>query len=297
MSTITPREAQEMAQRVAIAQRVASRAFQAASYQDYVKRKKREGKKPLSKADWQSRLEGGPKDTGDGGGSKGGLGSRILTFVKGLKPAAKVKLKGASEHVQNLVTDKAFRGKAMKSAASRIKKAPGAAASQLWKSAKGEVKSVVVDTPVIVAKLLKEKRKPTKAEMKTLYGTGVYVAGTVLGAMGGGAAWGASKALLHSLSLHIGIKAVSGVADDIFLHGETAESFATGGGLADKLPFSTSDIPGLGPAMEFVRGLTAAEGEGPDEAAQKIMERMVLHVARQLEQGLSDEEMRLILEH
>lgn len=290
------------------ARRVVGRYFEAKTpnYKDYVQRAKKDGKKPMPKDEWESRVLGKGKDEKRGRGVK----EKLKKLFSKVKPNAKMKkaLEGAPEKVQQFFADSSFRNKATKEMAKGVKKAAGKIASAIATTAKSEVASFG-KAAKIMGDLVKEKRKPTKEETKTLYGVGVYVAGTAIGAATagtGGAAFAGAKALLHSLGSHIAIQSMSQVADDVFLHYETAESFATVGGLADKLPFGTGAIPGVGQVMDFARNILASDmyhfaaekdDAGSDDIMDKFVKRMLEEVVSKLEGGISDEDIKAILEN
>jgi len=222
----------------------------------------------------------------------------VLAQAKGASKAMVQSIQDAPEKVQKFVANKEYRDQTMRQAAKTIKAAPDKIKKSVMASAKSELKAIFVEAPKILGTLAKEKRLPTKAEAKTLYGVGVYVAGTALALSGGtpmAAALAGAKAFGHSLGLHIGIKAASQYADETFLAYEAVESAATGVGVADALPLATGNIPGLNQLLDGVsRLLTGSENESHD--MEDLIDILIENVADVLDGGISDEDMKKILE-
>lgn len=293
--------------------RVASRWVEAKkpSYKDYVQRKKRDGEKPLSKEDWEVQVLGKKKEEGSDT-EDGKLKSLVKGALSKIKAVGKVKdmIREAPKKVQKFLFDTDYRNEALSKAAESAKRAKKKAIPAIIEAAKGEAKAIFKDAPTILYKMAKEKRAPTKKEAKTLYGVGVYVAGTVLGTLGtaglGPAAWGGSKALLHSMALHTAFRASSDVMDEAFLGYEATESVAVGADVAEKLPLATGDIPGLGHIMDFLADaislIASEEIDSPEdqEAANEVLEELIEafydNVIKQMEKGFTDQEMKEFLE-
>jgi hypothetical protein len=223
----------------------------------------------------------------------------VLAQAKGASKAMVKAIQDAPEKVQKFVSDKEYRDQTMRQAAKTIKAAPGKIKEAVKESAKSELKAIFVETPKILGTLAKERRLPTKSEAKTLYGVGVYVAGTALALSGGtpmAAALGGAKAFGHSLGLHIGIKAASKYADETFLAYEAVESAATGAGIADALPLATGDIPGLNQVLDGMSRLLGASEKSEAHDMDDLLDKLIENVADVLEGGMSDEEMKKVLE-
>lgn len=229
----------------------------------------------------------------------------VLSGVKGLSKSVARSIREAPEKVQRFIVDDKYRDEVTKAAARTIKEAPGKIKTAVIQSGKAELKAIFKETPRILATLAKERRAPTKEEAKTLYGVGVYVAGTILAMTTGGPAGGAlgraamagAKAFGHSLSLHIGIKAMNQFADEGFLAYEAAESVAQAGGLAAVLPISTSNLPGLGQIWDAVsKVIVGAEEKSKSEPTMdNMIEQLIRIIGEELEKGLTDDEIVKIL--
>jgi len=227
------------------------------------------------------------------------LVDRALAKVKGAKDHMVAAVRAAPAEVHSFLFDKAHRNKRTKELAAKLKENAPKAKKALFSALKRELSSFPKAGAIL--KRVATGGKLQKGDVKTLYGVGVYIAGTVLGAMSGGAAgaalFGASKALLHSLSLHASIKAVSHLADEGFLGYEAVESGAMATGLADALPVNTSDLPGLGKVFDVLKEVVTAADEKDDEYLRKFVEAMYDDIVKQLEQGISDADIRDVLVH
>lgn len=227
----------------------------------------------------------------------------VLSGVKGLSKSVARSVREAPEKVQRFIVDDKYRDEVTKAAAKAIKEAPGKLKRAVIQSGKAELKAIFKETPRILATLVKERRAPTKEEAKTLYGVGVYVAGTILAMTTGGPAGGAlgraamagAKAFGHSLSLHIGIKAMNRFADEGFLAYEAAESIAQAGGISAVLPVSTSDLPGLGQIWDAVSTVITASDEKLEPTMDNMIEQLIKIIGEELEKGLTDDEIVKIL--
>ena len=286
-----------------MALRIASRDMVALSYKEYVQRAQRQKRRPMPKDKWESRYLGKGKGNGE---------EKKKRLLKAFPKASKKMVEALSKAPQKTLlffANKEFRNETTKAAARKLKGGGKKAAKALWENAKKEITSFPKAGKILV-NIAKEKRAPTKEERKTLYGVGVYVAGTVLGSLAGGAGgalFGGSKALLHSLSLHIGIGAASSNVDDMFLHTETVESAATVGGVTKYVGLGTGDIPGFGQIMDAAIGATrtflgsdsrpisfrTVEGDGMEKFIAGVYDKIVEH----LDNGISDEDIKSVLEN
>lgn len=223
---------------------------------------------------------------------------RVLQSVKGVSKSVAKSIRNAPKNVQKFVVDKDYRDKVTKAAAKAAKEAPGKIKQAVLDSGKSELKAIFKETPKILASLVKEQRAPTRAEAKTLYGVGVYVAGTVLamsGAGGAGVLLAGARAFGHSLGLHIGIKAINRLADEGFLAYEAVESAAQAGGMADALPLNTGDLPGLNQIWDAVSTVVTGAEKKSEPTMERMVERLIEIVTDELEKGLSDEDIAEIL--
>tara|TARA_X000000950_G_C13906368_1_gene657034 strand:+ start:2568 stop:3644 length:1077 start_codon:yes stop_codon:yes gene_type:complete len=220
----------------------------------------------------------------------------------------------------------------------------------LGTSAVREVRNVGVNTPSILKDCLKEGRKPSKekqkwpkgcdepgsktkcsvgeaSEMDILYGSSVYAMGVAVTAGFGGASGALAgiamgKAFLNSLTLHIGIGAMSQFWDGKFLHAEVGQDVATmsGGSIAKAVSeHGSGSIDGLGSIFEAVAtlagktvGVIAAEDfqsiledqemirlakeDDEDALMEKFMDFCLKSLCAKLDQGFSQEEIKSLLE-
>lgn len=164
------------------------------------------------------------------------------------------------------------------------------------------------------------------SEEDILYGSAVYAGGIavataltpVVGAAG--VAMVGAKAFLNSLTLHIGIGAYSSAVDMKLLHAEVGQDAATvaGGSMAESVAqFGTGTIDGLGTLFESAVNLgkslmasedfeellqdqemirLANEGDG-DKVYGRFVKHVTDYAVAKFEKGLSDEEIKSILEH
>lgn len=164
------------------------------------------------------------------------------------------------------------------------------------------------------------------SERDILYGSAVYAGGIgVATALSGGTSVAAvgvvgTKAFLNSLTLHIGLGAASEVWDKWLLHAEVAQDAmaVAGGAMADAVSnFGTGTIDGLGSLFEtvfnFGKSMLAAEdfdnilqdqelirvaNEGDaGKTHEKFVQGVIDYAVAKLEKGLTEEEIKSILEH
>jgi hypothetical protein len=158
-----------------------------------------------------------PKDSG-------GSFQDFVSKVKGAKQSIVDAVKKAPQEVQQIFTDSEHRKQFLGDVASNVKKSPKAVAMRIIKSAKSEVHEIKHAVGA-AKKLFKKPPGPfSKEDKKALYSAGAYVAGAMLAAVPPGTMIAAASALSHSFAMHIGIKAVSKLMDDGFLHFEWAET-------------------------------------------------------------------------
>lgn len=280
----------------------------ARSYQEYVEEKKRDNERPLPKAEWE-------KFQGKGKSESKGLKSqpksdRAKAFLSKANSVMSKAFEAASHKVKTFIADPVERKKMTREMGRSVKKNAPRAAKAMWNGFKGEAKAIAVDAPSILFKMAKERRKPTKKELHTLYGVGVYAAGTALAFSGATPLLAAAKAFGHSITLHATFKAIHTVADEIFLGTEAVESVALAGGLGDKLPVMTSDIPGLNHIWDFMAEtasqvtklpmLVAAEGKEPEGEEEKFLYDLMQRIyeeAGKVFENLTDEDIEAIMAH
>lgn len=148
-------------------------------------------------------------------------------------------------------------------------------------------------------------RKLNKQEAYTLYGVGVYAAGVALSFSGATpllAGVAASKAFGHSITLHAGFKAMSGLLDDVFLGAEAVESAALAKGIA--APVNTGMIPGLNQIWDAIGGVITkvgaddkpAELKGDRKFLHDVMMRVYSDVSKSFE-DMTDKDIEAIMKH
>lgn len=273
----------------------------ARSYGEYVDDKKSRNERPLPKAEWESRKT--PSETEPGKGLKSAPSeSRTKKLLSRANAAMGRAWSSASKSVQTFLSDPVERKKMTRDMGASIRKAAPRAAKAMWAGFRGEVKAIAKDAPTILYKLAREKRKPTKSEMYTLYGVGVYAAGTALAFSGAAPLLAAGKAFGHSITLHATIKAMSTIMDDVFLGVEAVESAAMAAGLGSKLPFGTGDIPGLNQILDAVSSAVklGSETKGPEGEEEKFLDDLMQKFykeAGKVIEGLNDKDIDAIMEH
>ena len=164
------------------------------------------------------------------------------------------------------------------------------------------------------------------SEKEVLYGSAVYAGGIsvamafapVVGTSG--VAWAGAKAFLNSLTLHIGLGAYSSAADMKLLHAEVGQDAATiaGGSMADAVgTYGSGALGGMGSFFESVFNVgksmlasedfeellqdqemirLANEGEA-DKVYGRFVKQVTDFAVAKFEKGLSDAEIKSILEH
>ncbi len=151
----------------------------------------------------------------------------------------------------------------------------------------------------------RKARMINKSELHTLYGVGVYAAGTALAFSGATplvATGAAAKAFGHSITLHATFKAVHTVVDELFLGIEAAESATMAGGLSAS--FGTGDIPGLNHIFDGLSSVASAVtklgAEGPSTDEDKFLHDFMQKVyaeAGKVYETLSDEDIEAVMKH
>jgi len=284
----------------------------ARSYQDYVKDKKRRKEKPLSQPKWQSIQKGQEEPKGL---KTPPTKSRFKHMLSRASGALKKALKGAPKETKRFIVDSEHRKKVTKAMGKSIRENGPKIAKALKENLKSEWKAIHTDVPKILHSLAKERRKPTKDELHTLYGVAVYAGGTALAALGAASASPlvvagvAGKAFLHSITLHAAFKTMAATADEVFLGAEAAETMATGvaqAGLAGSLPVNTGQIPGIAQLWDLVgsavkgigtaAGIMAAEESDEDKALSAFLDKFLKNFAKTIE-DLDDDDMKAVLEH
>ena len=349
----------------------------ARSYGEYVDDKKSRGERPLPKGEWESLhspSEDKPKAKGLKSGPKGSRVKALLSKANGVMSKA---WHASSKKVQTFLSDPVERKKMTKEMGAAIRKAAPRASKAMWAGFRGEVKAILIDTPVILASAAgltssvkvsrinkkgerkevwisttllekgddgefkdtgtiklkgkdpdghsreadkfeiikgkdgkaqtqKKARMLTKSEVHTLYGVGVYAAGTALAFSGATplvAAGAAAKAFGHSITLHATFKAVHTIADELFLGVEAVESAGMAGGLNAAL--GTGDIPGLNHLLDAISSVASVATkmgaeEEPSTEEEKFLHDLMKKIyaeAGKIYENLSDEDIDAVMKH
>lgn len=246
---------------------------EAGTYQDYVDRKKKEGKPPMKKDEWEARTQGGGKDEDSKGSALKGLSTKMQGFLAGIKGISKAmseSLVSAPTKVQQFVMDGPSRAETLKGAAATFQKSPKKIADAVWVGAKKEVHELKHAGKALAKVFAKPRQEWDAADKKAVYGAAVYVSGAVVAATTGGMGVVAGS-LGKSLAMHIAAKSMHHLIDTGFTHFEVGETF-----------------------LHLVHHLhLAADG---DEADQRLlMDHLTVAVGAVLDKGISDEEMTDIL--
>ena len=108
-----------------------------------------------------------------GESEKKSITQKLNSFLSGIKGASEkmiASVKALPENTQKFVVNPEYRAEQSKAAGKAIQEGSKKIATSAWGGLKAESKATFVETPKIIATLVKEKRKPTKSELKTLYG-------------------------------------------------------------------------------------------------------------------------------
>lgn len=308
-----------------------------------------DGLKQENQADAAKRHTVKKNDSGSTN-SDTGNGSSSIKMPAGTKPspsiAKELETKAGQEAVATITTKEKAKAFAKKIAEAAK---PKNIIKMLADSTVREVRNVVQNTPTILMDCIKEGRKPSSEKQKwpkgcdepgsktkcsvgeaserdVLYGSAVYAGGVAVATAlsGGGSALAVgvvgAKAFLNSLTLHIGIGAVSSQMDTGLLHAEVGQDAATlaGGSMAEAVSnFGTGTIDGLGTLFEAAVNVgktmlatedfdsilqdqelirVANEGDA-GKTYEKFVQRVVDYAVAKLEKGLTDEEVKSILEY
>jgi hypothetical protein len=183
--------------------------------------------------------------------------------------------KSANEATKTFFSNRGYRRNKMRALGRSIKDGAKALGNRILHAAKAEVKEAWTGVKALGQVITPGSPALDKGQKKALYGLGAYVAGAALAAAGGGVAM-AGVAISKSFSLHVGIKAISHLADSFFVHYEWGVE-------------GTHIVHGVTNALSHVAS------EKDDEASAALMEAMVLAVSKVLEEGMSDEDVEAML--
>jgi len=197
----------------------------AASYQDYVERKKKEGEPPLKKDEWETRTQGGGTDDTVPKNTKAKVKS-FLAGIKGVSQAMAKSVADAPAQVQQFVMDKEHRNKTLRSTAEAVRKSPKKIADTVWEAAKDEVHELKHAGSALAKVFAKPRKEWDKKDKKAVYGAAVYVAGAVATATTGGGAILVTGMVGKSFAMHVAAKALHNTINDGFTHFEVVETIA-----------------------------------------------------------------------
>lgn len=192
-------------------------------------------------------------------------------------------LKEANEATRAFFGNRRYRRKKMQGLGHAIKKGARALAERIAHSVKAEVHEAWEGVKSLKQVLTPGSPPLEKKQKKALYGLGAYVAGAAVTAAGGGVLM-ASAAVAKSFSLHVGIKAVSHLADSFFVHYEWGV----------EATHAAHALPQLAQGISKVMTHIAAEKD--DDAAREVfVEALVLSVSKILSDGMSDDDVKRML--
>lgn len=216
-------------------------------------------------------------------------------IVTAVKPTRKNRarivqsLKEANEATRAFFGNRRYRRKKMQKLGHAIKKGARALADRIAHSVKAEVHEAWEGVKSLKQVLTPGSPPLEKKQKKALYGLGAYVAGAAVAAAGGGVLM-ASAAVAKSFSLHVGIKAVSHLADAFAVHYEWgAEAAHVGHALPHFIGQHAFEL------MSHVAADKTKSDEGGDDEDANIVEAMVLSVSKILSDGMSDDDVKRML--
>lgn len=197
----------------------------------------------------------------------------FLSKLKGVKDSVKKSLTEAPAAVQKIFTDPATRKKALGDVVATIKKSPEKISDAILESAKKELGDMKTAVGAFGKVLKKPIEQWDKEDYKAVYSAASYVVGGVLAASGGGPLM-AAAAVGKSFAMHVGVKALSEIADTGLLHYEWAET-----------------------AAHYLGHLHLAKEEEIDNDAleKSIFQQLTVAVTKVLDKGLTDKDMEDIL--
>lgn len=262
--------------------------------------------------------------------------------LKGVAASMEKSVENAPEAIQKLVADKAHRNKALKAAGKALVAGGKGMVKRIKDAFMSEAKGVFVETPQALwditknvphnikavnewRKLPKEERiwanfkdmakLPTKDQLMSIYGTGVYVGGVALALAAPGIGSGlaalaktGTPAFANSFATHVMIKTVTNMtADQGFLGYEFLE---TGVGVAGQLGADVMSLPSsaalynllpwnlIGKLVGASEKKDGGKGLDPDheKALDGFLDKFLAALAKVLDEGVHDDDMAAILQ-
>ena len=218
-------------------------------------------------------------------------------IVAAVKPTRKNRaqivqsLKESNEATRTFFSSRRYRRKKMQQLGRAIKKGAKALAGRIVHAVKAEVHEVWEGVKALGQVLTPGSPPLDKKQKKAMYGLGAYVAGAALAAAGGGALM-AGAAVAKSFSLHVGIKAVSHLADSFFVHYEWGvEGSHIVHGVQHAAPHAMAHV--LSGAKDVLTHIASEKDD--DKAGEVLVEAMVLAVSKVLDEGMSDDDVKRML--
>lgn len=188
-------------------------------------------------------------------------------------------LKVAGEATRTFFANRKYRREKMGQIGESIKGGAKALGNRILHAVKAEVHEVGVGVKALGQVLTPGSKPLDKKQKKALYGLGAYAAGAAMTAAGAGAIM-ATAAVGKSFALHVGIKAVSHMADSFFTHYEWGVE-------------GSHILHGVEHVMSHLASVRTSADSAEDQ--QAIMEALVLSVATVLSKGMSDDEVERML--
>jgi hypothetical protein len=216
----------------------------------------------------------------------------LVDTVKPTRPSRQAITKafqGANKQTKTFFSSPRYRRKKMQALGGAIKKGANAISHRISHAIKAEVEEVGVGVKAIKQVLTPGSAPLSKKQKKAVYGLGAYVAGASMAAAGGGVLM-ASAAVGKAFSLHVGMKAVSHLADSFFTHYEWGVEASHAAHGAAHL------VKGIKSVLTHIAAdRTAGGGSDSDDDQVAIVEAMVLAVAKVLDDGMDEDAVRQML--
>ena len=214
-------------------------------------------------------------------------------IVSSVKPKANRQdivggLKSSGTATKTFFSNRKYRREKMRDLGKSIKDGAKAIGARIAHAAKSEVHEVMHGAKALKQVLTPGSKPLDKKQKKAMYALGAYAAGAAVTAAGGGALM-AAGALGKSFATHVGIKAISHLADSFFVHyewGLEASHAAHGASHVGKA------------AWEVMSRFAAEKDGGKDDDAgyTDMFSAVVVAVSKALEDGMDDDAVKAMLE-
>jgi len=197
-------------------------------------------------------------------------------------------LESANTATKTFFSNRRYRRNKMAAMGRSIKKGGKALANRVWHAIKAEGHEVYEGAKALGQVLTPGSKPLDKKQKKALYSLGAYCAGAAVAAAGGGAVM-AAAAVGKSFSLHVGIKAVSHLADAFAVHAEWGKEISHA---YHVLPHWIGHT-----AWEVMSRVAAdKDDKSDDKVYEGLIHGMVLAVSKTLEDGMDDDAVMSMLE-